>query len=228
MMRAWENRSDTVVLDEPLYAYYLAQTQRSDPMAKEIMQANPTDWQTVVKQLNTPPNNGLQYHKHITSHVLPGDDLDWLNEVPGVQHVFLIREPERVVASFNQLFNESAEDELIHNIGFHQQQRIFDAVSEQTQRLPAVIDSTRFLTNPEKQLRQLCEALSIPFDTAMLSWPEGIRDSDGVWAPHWYASVSKSTGFGQPPTTMPTLTGAQQRVADCCQGVYENLLAQAL
>jgi len=228
MMRAWENRNDTQVWDEPFYAYYLAKTQRPDPMANEIMQAGPTNWQAVVDRLNTPPSQGFQYHKHITTHVLPTDSLDWLNEVPGMQHVFLIREPERVVASFHQLLTDAAEDELVHHIGFHQQQRIFDTVANQNQRNPVVIDSTRFLANPEMQLQQLCEVLSIPFDKAMLSWPAGIRGSDGVWAPHWYASVAKTTGFGQPPTTMPTLTDAQARVAEECRGVYESLFAHAL
>ena len=35
----------------------------------------------------------------------------------------------------------------------------------------------------------------MPFTTAMLSWPAGPRDSDGVWAPYWYDSVRWSTGF---------------------------------
>ena len=29
----------------------------------------------------------------------------------------------------------------------------------------------------------------------MLAWPAGPRDTDGVWAPHWYAGVEASTGF---------------------------------
>lgn len=228
MMRAWENRHDTVVVDEPMYAYYLAQTHRADPMADEIMQTGTTDWQSVVNQLTTPPEHGLQYHKHITTHILPTDTLDWLHQVPGMQHVFLIREPERVVASFNQLLSENAEEDLIDYIGFHQQHRIFKAVCAEQQHTPVVIDSTRFLANPEKQLRELCALLSVPFDSAMLSWPPGLRSSDGLWASHWYASVAKSTGFGQAPTAWPKLTDAQERVASHCREVYDTLLVHAL
>ena len=228
MMRAWENRRDTVVWDEPLYAHYLAQTNRPDPMAEEIMQSGLIDWHATIKKLCTPPAQGLQYQKHITSHVLPSHSLDRLTEVPGTKHVFLIREPERVVASFNRLLTATDEEELIDHIGFHQQQRIFEAVCNKTHRTPTVIDSTRFLNSPKEQLQTLCKTLSIPFDQAMLSWPPGLRDSDGVWASHWYSTVSKSTGFAQPPNTTPTLTDSQQRVADLCKKAYQSLLDHAL
>ena len=210
-----------------MYAYYLAQTNRPDPMANEIIQAGTTDWQTLIQQICTPPVQGMQYHKHITSHVLPTDSLDWLHQTPGMQHVFLIREPERVVASFDLLLAGS-EEELIEHIGFHQQQRIFNAVCAQSQHVPVVIDSTRFLKDPDRQLQKLCENLSVPFDANMLSWPKGIRSSDGVWAPHWYASVAQTTGFGQAPTAMPTLSDAQQRVADNCRSIYDSLITHAL
>ena len=29
----------------------------------------------------------------------------------------------------------------------------------------------------------------------MLKWPKGIRDTDGVWAAHWYKNVINSDGF---------------------------------
>ena len=35
----------------------------------------------------------------------------------------------------------------------------------------------------------------IEFTDAMLSWPPGPRDTDGVWAKHWYAAVLKTTTF---------------------------------
>jgi hypothetical protein len=36
----------------------------------------------------------------------------------------------------------------------------------------------------------------------MLTWPPGPRETDGVWAPHWYSRVWASTGFEpyRPPT----------------------------
>ena len=71
-----------------------------------------------------------------------------------------------------------------------QQAEIFDAYPG------PVIDSRDLLENPEGMLRALCAALGIPFSAAMLSWPPGPRDTDGVWGPYWYESVWRSTGFG--------------------------------
>lgn len=225
MMRAWENRPDTQVVDEPFYAYYLAQTQRADPLAKETLDAGTTDWASVVTQLTTPPAEGLIYHKHITTHILAGDSLEWLTQSPGMQHVFLIREPERVVASFTQLFNENDLDELVDHVGFHQQLRVFKHIQAQTGNTPLVIDSTRFLQNPKQHLEKVCHALNIPFVPEMLSWPTGARASDGVWGSHWYKSVNNSTEFGPAPTHIPKLNAQQQEAAMRCQSAYEYLLA---
>jgi len=227
MMRSWENRDDTAVWDEPFYAYYLAKTQRPDPLADVIMQAGETEWQAVVNTLSTPPLQGLHYHKHITSHILADDSLDWLSATPGMRHVFLIREPQRVVASFNKLLNADDEDKLTDFIGVFQQHRIFQFVTESTGADPIVIDSTRFLQNPAAQLQTLCARLNIEFQEAMLSWPAGPRESDGIWAPHWYHSVHSTTGFGAAPTALPTLNEAMSRVAARCEAPYQTLLKKA-
>ena len=43
MMRSWENRSDTVVVDEPLYAAYLARTGIDHPAREQVIASQPTD-----------------------------------------------------------------------------------------------------------------------------------------------------------------------------------------
>ena len=30
-----------------------------------------------------------------------------------------------------------------------------------------------------------------------LSWPPGLRETDGIWAKHWYAEVERSTSFNR-------------------------------
>ena len=42
MMRSWENRPDTVVVDEPLYAAYLHRTGLHHPMREEVIASQPT------------------------------------------------------------------------------------------------------------------------------------------------------------------------------------------
>ena len=72
-------------------------------------------------------------------------------------------------------------------------------------------------------LAALCAALGIGFDPAMLQWPAGRRDTDGIWAAHWYASVEASTGFGPPEAAAPVIDAAAQAVAEACRPHYDYL-----
>ncbi len=67
------------------------------------------------------------------------------------------------------------------------------------------------------------DGLGVPFDPAMLSWPPGPRDSDGVWAKYWYANVNRSTGF-QPwkPRTEP-LPDRVKPLLDELTAIYEAM-----
>ncbi|CAN5548910.1 branched chain amino acid aminotransferase [soil metagenome] len=191
MMRAWENRADTVVVDEPLYAFYLKTTGKPHPMADEVIAAGETDWRKVTAELaqGSPASNvSIFYQKQMTHHLLPEIESDWL---VSLTNCFLIRDPAEVIVSYLKKNEEpSAED-----LGFPQQAKIFEFVRGARGTVPPVIDARDVLQNPERVLRLLCEALGIEFDPAMLSWPPGLRDSDGVWAKHWYGEVAASTAF---------------------------------
>src|SRR6516165_2214319 len=99
MMRAWGNRPDTFVCDEPLYAYYLRTTGVAHPGADEVIRSQEGDWRKVVAWLteHEPPGKAIFYQKHMTHHLLPEIDRSWLDRVT---NVFLIREPREVVISF--------------------------------------------------------------------------------------------------------------------------------
>ncbi|HEV7763216.1 MAG TPA: hypothetical protein VGO78_29600, partial [Acidimicrobiales bacterium] len=77
LLRAWENRDDTVVVDEPLYAHYLAVTGLDHPGRDEVIRAGETDWRTVVAGLLGPPPSGapvgvgVVYQKHMAHHLVP-------------------------------------------------------------------------------------------------------------------------------------------------------------
>jgi hypothetical protein len=190
MMRAWENRGDCAVIDEPLYAHYLAHTGLDHPGREEVIAAGESDWRRVVAQLLAPPPAGhaIVYQKHMTHHLLPHIGREWLRELT---HVFLIRDPREVLMSYvKSRPTVSAED-----IGIVQQLEIYRHVSKLTGSAPPVIDAGQFLRDPAGQLRQLCGLLGIAYTPRMLQWPPGPRASDGVWAPHWYAQVLRSSGF---------------------------------
>ena len=218
-MRAWENRPDTVVVDEPLYAYYLAATGIDHPGRDAVLASQPTDWRTVVRSLTTenlPDGATISYQKHMTHHVLPEVDLGALEPLT---HAHLIRDPRRVLASYAKV----REQPTVADLGVLQQVALHRRFGG------PVVDSDDLLRDPEGVLRLLCDALGVPFDAAMLSWPAGPRPTDGVWAPYWYASVEASTGFGPwRGDAVPDLPGHLAALADECRPFYDELATEAL
>ncbi len=223
MMRAFENRRDCVVWDEPFYAAELAQTGRAHPMRDEVIAAGPIDPEAVISRLTGPldrsekPQASLFYQKHMTHHMLPAFRRDWIG---GVINAFLIRAPERVLASYTRTWDEVDLDA----IGVPQQLEIFDAVANRLGRAPPVVDASDVLADPRGTLSALCAACGIPFSETMLVWPAGRRASDGVWAPAWYAQVEQSTGFGRSDARpLPQLDGRLAAIADAARPGYERL-----
>ena len=190
MMRAWGNRPDTFVVDEPLYAFYLRETGADHPGAAEVIAHDETDWQKVVERLTSNPPNGARifYQKQMTHHLLPEVDRDWLL---GLTNCFLIRDPAEVIASYMKKNHAPT----VEDLGFVQQEEIFEWVRAKTGKVPPVIDARDVLEDPKRSLTLLCDAAGIEFSEAMLSWPAGRRETDGIWAKYWYAEVEKSTAF---------------------------------
>jgi hypothetical protein len=77
-------------------------------------------------------------------------------------------------------------------------------------------------------LRSLCGALGIAWDPAMLAWPAGDRDTDGVWAPHWYAGVWASTGFAPYDPTPPEVPDRLAPLVDRARPYYDALARHRL
>jgi len=193
LLRAFGNRADCFVWDEPFYAHYLAETGLDHAMAAEIIAAYETDWRKVAARAMGPVPGGktLFYQKHMTHHLLPHMDLDWLD---GINNAFLIRDPARVLPSYL----DKRANVTLADLGLPQQQRLFETVRQRTGRVPPVLDADDVLADPKAMLQALCRAVGIGFDPAMLSWPAGRRESDGLWAAHWYGAVEKSTRFMAP------------------------------
>lgn len=91
-----------------------------------------------------------------------------------------------------------------------------------------VLDSRDLVTDPEAMLRALCAALGVPFAGAMLSWPPGPRESDGVWGRYWYENVWRSTGFGPYRPAAQPLPAHLGALAEQCRPYYQRLHAYRL
>ena len=223
MMRAWGNRSDSVVIDEPFYAYYLKATGKKHPDADEVIATGETDWRKVVARLTgrLPSGKSIFFQKQMTHHLLPEVDREWLSRVI---NCFLIRDPREVIASYIK----KQEDPTLDDLGFVHQTEIFQWVRGRTGTAPPVIDARDVLENPKRLLRLLCEVVGIEFSESMLSWPSGLRDTDGAWAKHWYGEVTRSTSF-QPyrPKNEP-VPARFREIHDRCRECYDRLYQHRL
>lgn len=223
LMRAFENRPDTVVTDEPLYGHYLRESGIDHPGREEVIASQETDWRRVVARLTgeIPHDREVWYQKHMTHHLLPAIGREWLT---GLTNAFLIRDPREVLSSY---VKTRAEPRL-GDIGIVEQAELFAWLVERTDGVPPVIDARDVLQRPEPALRRLCDAVGIPFSDRMLAWPAGPRLSDGVWGKHWYDRVWRSTGFlpyRRPTASLPESLGP---LVEAAMPYYERLRAHRL
>ena len=224
LMRSWENRPGTIVVDEPFYAHYLQVTGIEHPGRDEVLAHHETDWRRVVEALLAPlpPGVAVFYQKQMSHHLLPHMGREWLGSVT---HAFLIRDPAPMLASLEVKLGEFD----LEATGLPQQVEIFDFVRHATGRAPPVVDSADLLAAPEATLRALCVALGVPFSERMLSWPRGRRATDGIWAKHWYERVEHSTGFERPrAAATPRFEGRLAGLEEQCRSLYEKLHAHRL
>ncbi|MEL7423674.1 MAG: hypothetical protein AAFN81_11820 [Bacteroidota bacterium] len=219
LMYSFAQRTDTTVVDEPLYAYYLEHTpsEAQHPGVAEIMASQSANGEEVVQQviMGDHYSSTVVVHKQMTHHIL---DLDrqFLHQC---RNVMLIRDPRAILASYTKVIEQATP----YDIGIPQQEDLYQYLSQQN-ILHAIVDTSILLQNPRDILEQLCECLGIPFEKNMLSWSAGARPEDGVWAPYWYRNVHQSTGFKPYVAKTIELPLALASLADECLPAYEALL----
>jgi hypothetical protein len=79
--------------------------------------------------------------------------------------------------------------------------------------------------DPRGTLTALCAAIELPFDPVMLQWAPGQHAEDGVWAPHWYGAIFKTTEFAPPDDGKVELPGQLQAIAEAARPYYERMRA---
>ena len=229
MMRSWGNRADTVVIDEPFYAFYLKRTGNKHPGADEVIASGETNCRKVLERLTGSIPNGkrILYQKQMTHHLLPEVDREWIVDIT---NCFLIRDPREVILSYIKKNPEPT----LEDLGFVQQAKIFDFVCNETASyrhtgsVPPVVDAKDVLQNPERMLRLLCDAIGVEFSDAMLSWPLGLRDTDGIWAKYWYDDVARSTSFQPYKSKEGIVPDRLREIHEQCSECYERLYQHRL
>tara|TARA_B110000438_G_scaffold296012_1_gene340019 strand:- start:1575 stop:2285 length:711 start_codon:yes stop_codon:yes gene_type:complete len=216
LMRSFENRKDTKVWDEPLYAYYLNETKKDHPLKEKIIKTYETNIDRLIEIISLNNNSKkIFYQKHMTHHVLDNTPLNWMNN--GI-NCFLIRNPKDVLLSYIKKNNlENSND-----IGFPMQLKLFNLVKK-FQSKPIVINANDLSVNPKKILTLLCREINIPYNDDMLSWPKGNRESDGLWGKIWYKNVKSSTCFNKFKRYNLNIPSKYKPIYENCLKIYNEI-----
>ncbi len=220
LMYAFAQRSDTSVVDEPLYAHYLRVSGAEHPGGAEVLRAQNQDGEAVVREvLMAPSATPVRFFKQMAHHLVELER----GFLARCANVILTRDPLEMLPS---LVNQIPEPTL-RDTGYAMQTELLDELLALGQA-PPVLDAAQLLASPRAVLEQLCSRLGLAFEPAMLAWPAGPRPFDGVWAPHWYHNVHRSTGFEPlPPKSAPFPERLKPLLAEC-RPHYARLAALAL
>lgn len=218
LMYSFAQRSDTTVIDEPFYAMYFSKTDVNHPGKKEVLKAQASDEEKVKAEVFRQHEKPVYFIKNMAHHIEVMKSRDFLSECI---NIFLIRNPKQIIASYAQVI----EKPVMRDIGIEYEWKLFEELKDPTS---IVLDSGLLLENPESVLRQVCERIGIPFEKQMLFWQPGPKPYDGVWAPHWYANVHKSSGFERQPTSERSLPDELKPLAEQADVFYKKLLQYAI
>lgn len=195
LMYSFAQRADTRVVDEPLYAHYLRVTGLQHPGRAEVLASQRQDGEAVVREVILGAcDRPVLFLKQMAHHLIEVETA-FLGRCA---NVLLTRDPLDMLPSLA----ETIPHPTLRDTGYAAQLALLAELRRLGQE-PPVLVASEVLKNPRVVLARLCTKLGLSFDEAMLRWPAGPRPEDGVWAPHWYASVHRSTGFApwQPKTT---------------------------
>ena len=216
LMRSFENRGDTKVWDEPLYAYYLKETKKNHPLAEQIIKKYETNINILSKKVSQKlSNKKILYQKHMSHHILSKTPLNWLKN--GV-NCFLIRNPKDVLLSYIKKNNLKNSREL----GYSTQIKIFKKIQKLNQKT-IVINAYDLALDPQNVLSSLCDNLKINFSKKMLKWPIGKRKSDGIWGDIWYHNVKSSTKFEKLKKNNQKIPIKYKKIYKECLKIYKEL-----
>ena len=227
MMRAFANRADCAVSDEPFYAAYLAATgpRPSHARGGDRLAADRLARRRQAMLGPVPGGKAVWYQKHMTHHMMPGFGRDWID---GLRQ----RLPDPRAGGGARLLCAQAARPL--HAGRDRPARATRPV--RTRRRPAGPRPAgdRGPGRARRSRAACCARSAAPAGSPSTPrcWP-GRRagaTSDGVWAPAWYDAVEKSTGFA-PPRPRGRFRGpadSLKPIAEAARPLYERLARHKL
>ena len=222
LMYAFAQRGDTQVVDEPLYAHYLYNTDRAGahPGIAEVMASMSTDSEQVIREVILGPcKKPVLFMKQMAHHLIH-IDRGFLRETV---NVFLIRDPQEMLPSLMKVIGKPT----LADTGLKTQHDLLLDLRAAGQS-PPILDARLLLEDPPGVLRELCNRLGLRFEPGMLSWRAGGIPADGVWAKDWYQNVHRSTGFVPYRPKSEPFPRALDDILEVCSVYYNVLRAEAI
>jgi branched-subunit amino acid aminotransferase/4-amino-4-deoxychorismate lyase len=198
-MYSFGQRDDTKVVDEPLYAHWLNRNPLVfRPYREELLRQHNCNGNSVMKELhsegNHPDYKPILLVKQIAKQYT-GVDKSHLHH-DRARHVFLIRNPIDMLEGWQRRAVVHKESSTLEVLSLPQLVDIYSEIRSAGKVEPIVIDAEILQNHPREVLTIVCAKLGIPFQESMLGWDAGPKaNMDGLWAPFWYQSAHKSTGF---------------------------------
>jgi len=219
-MYSFAERPDTIVVDEPLYGHFLRVTGTVHPGGDEVIARVDCDGDRVMRNLlgESPDNPEVLFMKQMAHHLVDVDK----GFLAKTENIFLIRDPEQMLPSLTIQLPDAG----LADTGLKMQWDLYEELVSAGQS-PAIVDSRELLLDPAGVLSALCQHLGIPWYEEMLHWEAGPRAEDGVWAPHWYHAVHKSTGFA-PYKHKTDFPDRLEPLLDQCAPWYARLFDHAI
>lgn len=222
LLYAFAQHPDCFYFDEPFLWSYLKRNQNFELEGIEpYLQSELADAEKQYAALFADHGKPVHYIKNMAYQC---DDPDAIR-LDCFTHGFLIRSPEKIVASYLKNCSECSGGDFALNKLW----RIYQRVKAQGEPAP-VIDADDLLKNPELMLKALCRIFAIPFTPAMLRWEPGPLKGNITLPGTWYDEVKKSTGFRNHTTQHKTMKidSRHQLIVDQMLPFYEKLYPQRL
>ena len=166
LMYSFAQRQDAIVVDEPLYGYYLKQSKADHPGREEIISGMECDAEAVIENILLGAYNcPIIFFKQMTHHMTGNIPFDFMGKM---FNLIFIRDPKLILHSYAKVI----ENPTLQDIGITFQVTCLNRAIENNYSF-AVLDSADLLKDPEQVLKKLCAIISIPYDKNMLAWQPG-------------------------------------------------------
>ena len=225
LMYAFNQRPDTLTMDEPFYGIWLKNTSKKQAFHDEVMlRMECDDANKVHDQIEENESVKGNVFVKITMNTVP-----YVNEnrLSKSHHILLINDPAETIVS-----HSISEPPLTStDLCLEDQIRIYDWLKSNTREDPILVDSNELKQSPDTVLKKICNRLKLPYTNKMLSWPSGPKSIDGFWTQSAYSKVHASIGFHSLSWTQVTRENIPKNLMtlyDAALPDYEKLLSNCI